>query len=67
LETIVVVGGSKSTASYLGQRGPELQVLFHDAHVKTRNRQRKLQKMVKNADRIIVMVDACSHQSMWGG
>jgi len=40
------------------------QVLKHDAHV-SKQEQRKLEGMIKKADRIIVMVDGCSHRSMW--
>jgi hypothetical protein len=66
METIVVVGGNKSVAGFIEQFDSSLQVLFHDAHVKSKKGQRKLEDMLKKADRVVVMVDACSHQSMWG-
>jgi len=66
VETIVVVGGNRSVAKYLSEFNNGVYVLHHDAHVKTKQSQRKFESMVSKADRILVMVDACSHQGMWG-
>jgi len=66
METIVVVGGNKSTAEALQTVGADVQVLYHDTRVKTKQGQRKFETMIKKANRIVLMVDACSHQGMWG-
>lgn len=65
MDTIVVVGGRKSAAGTFEEVCHGLRVLHHDAYVKTKPGQRQLEGLVREATHIVVMVDACSHQSMW--
>jgi len=63
--TMVVVGGNKSSVRHLERACPGVKIMFHDPSVSSKQNHRDLERAIRCADCVVVMIDGCSHKSMW--
>ncbi|MBY0124410.1 DUF2325 domain-containing protein [Bacillus sp. S/N-304-OC-R1] len=64
-QTILVIGGFNKTGyEEVGKKKGNYNVLFHDGIIK-RQSTSVFEKMVKQADCVVLLQAACSHKTMW--
>ncbi|MGD6961539.1 DUF2325 domain-containing protein [Fictibacillus phosphorivorans] len=65
MKTILIIGGfNKNAYQELGKKKGNYNVLFHDGIIK-RKCTSVFEKLIKQADCVVLLQSACSHKTMW--
>lgn len=65
LKTILIVGGcNKNGYENMAKKKGNYQVLFHDGIIKRKSTS-VFEKLIKQADCVVLLQAACSHKTMW--
>ncbi|WP_046173349.1 DUF2325 domain-containing protein [Domibacillus indicus] len=65
MKTILIVGGfNKAGYQEVGKKNGEYNILFHNGIIK-RQSTSVFEKLVKQADCVVLLQAACSHKTMW--
>lgn len=63
---LTIIGGfKKHSLEKMAEKLGEVNITFHNGKVKHKKPQKVIEGLVKKSDYIVLLVDYCSHQSMW--
>ncbi|GEN36607.1 DUF2325 domain-containing protein [Aneurinibacillus danicus] len=65
MKTVLVIGGHTKQAFERKAKERGIRILFHSAHNKRKDGKKMFEPLVRKSDCVIIMLNACSHHSMW--